>query len=95
MTTAPPPDERNRLNRRIRILPKEVALGLKYYRRDISSMAAVQRRHAAVAMIRREGHPGFLEAVDVIPLCHSYLDKHNVPTDPSLDHPKLSSIPGN
>lgn len=92
MDTTARSDERNRLNRRIRILPKELAVDLKYYRKNISSMGAVQRRHAAVVFIPREGQSGFLEAEDVVPLCHKFLDQFQVPVDPDLNHPKLTQV---
>ncbi len=71
--------ERDRLNRRIRDLCKDKARSLKSYRQFISRQSNVRRRQVAMAFVPREGKPGFFEAVDVIPLCHQFLDKLDVP----------------
>lgn len=81
--------ERDRLNRRIRILPKELARQLKHYRNRISTPGAIKRREVAYVYVPK-GNSGFFEGADVVALCHSFLDNHQIPQDPDLDSPKLS-----
>lgn len=76
--------ERARLNRRIRVLDKDLARDLKHYRNRISKQGAVDRRGASMTFVPR-GDSGFMEASDVIPLCHEFLDEHGIPADPGLD----------
>lgn len=73
--------ERDRLNRRIRELPKEKARLLKNYRQHISAEQNVRKRRVAMTFVPRQNKPGFFEAADVIPLCHEFLDKLAVPAD--------------
>ncbi len=80
--------ERDRLNRRIRILDKETARELKRYRNRISKHASVERRNQSFVFVPR-GQSGFLEGADVVSLCHILLDVQGVPEDPDLNHPPL------
>ena len=80
--------ERDRLNRRIRILPKELARQLKHYRNRISRHAAVEQRGSAFVFVPK-GSSGFMEGADVVSLCHQFLDQRQIPTHPDLNHPKL------
>lgn len=81
--------ERDRLNRRIRILDKDTARGLKHYRNRISKHSAVMARNRGFVFVPR-GQSGFMEGVDVIALCHVYLDERHIPEDPGPDHPSKS-----
>lgn len=70
--------ERDRLNRRIRILPKDKARSLKSYRQYISRNTNVRKRGVAHAFIPR-AKGGYFEAVDVVSKCHEFLDNLDVP----------------
>lgn len=79
-------EERDRLNRRIRVLPKSLSRELKSYRQRISSPAAIDRRGAARIFVPK-GDSGFFEGEDVISLCHAFLDERNIPYDPTTEVP--------
>ena len=89
MSAVPVDHERDRLNRRIRILPKELARQLKHYRNRISTRKAVESRGGHYVFVPK-GNSGFVEGADVVSLCHSYLDQHNVPENPSLNDERLT-----
>lgn len=74
-------EERQRLNRRIRILPKEVARELRYYRDRISKHSAVEARGVARIYVPA-GRTGYLEGEDVVPLCHAFLDERGIEGNP-------------
>ncbi len=84
--------ERERLNRRIRTLTREQSRALRGYRERISRQRAVERRGAKVVFVYRPNgaSKGFYEALDIVPLCHQFLDDLQVPRDSSVDHPELS-----
>lgn len=73
--------ERARLNRRIRILPKDVARELKYYRQRISSKTAIEERDVAMTFVPK-GTSGFFEGADVVELCHKFLDDRGIEINP-------------
>ncbi|WJJ54992.1 hypothetical protein [Xanthomonas phage RTH11] len=73
--------ERERLNRRIRTLPKDKKRSLKSYRQYLTAEHNVRKRKVPMAFVPRTNKPGFFEAVDVIPLCHKFLDDLDVPAD--------------
>lgn len=79
-------EERDRLNRRIRVLPKSLARELKSYRQRISSPTAIDRRGAARIFVPK-GDSGFFEGEDVIALCHAFLDEREVENNPQVDTP--------
>lgn len=70
--------ERDRLNRRIRELPKDKARSLKSYRQFITKDTNVRKRGVAFAFVP-SANGGFFEAVDVVPKCHEFLDDLGVP----------------
>ncbi len=72
-------NERQRLNRRIHsITGTQLSRDLKYYRKFKSSKQQVQLRGAAVHMVTTPSGRKFLEPVDIINICHNWLDEHNV-----------------
>ena len=80
--------ERDRLNRRIRGLSKEVARDLKHFRNRISKQGAAERRGVAMQFVPR-GDSGFFEPTDVIPLCHAFLDERGIVVDPTVEDAAL------
>ena len=76
--------ERERLNRRIRTLPKDKKRSLKSYRQYLSTEHNVKKRQVAMQFVPRNNKSGFFEAVDVIPLCHKFLDDLDVAADSPL-----------
>ena len=72
--------ERDRLNRRIRGLSKEVARDRKHFRNRISRQGAAARRGVSMQFVPR-GDSGFFEPSDVISLCHEFLDKQGIAAD--------------
>ncbi|QVD49253.1 hypothetical protein LUCX_183 [Xanthomonas phage vB_XciM_LucasX] len=67
--------ERARLNRRIRILPKDVARALRNYRNHVTK--AGKTPDIAMTFVPR-GNAGFFEPADVVQRCHAFLDQHNI-----------------
>lgn len=76
----PNSEERQRFNRRLRLLDKSLSSELKGYRQRISKPAAVEKRGVGTIFVP-SGTSGFLEGADVIQLCHQFLDEHGVPHD--------------
>lgn len=85
-------NERDRLNRRIRILPKEISVKLKKNRERWGRQRAVESRGAKMIYVHYSDGGGFAEAHDLVALCHEFLDTFNVPADPSLDEPKMQYL---
>jgi hypothetical protein len=72
--------ERERLKRRLSITPKEISKQLRNYRTKISTESAVEARGVGkVTVYSNKG--SYAEGEDVLPLCHAFLDRHNVPID--------------
>lgn len=74
-------EERQRLNRRIRVTPKEIASELRKYRDRISKLHAVEARGAASVYVPA-GKTGYMEGEDVVPLCHAFLDERGIEKNP-------------
>ena len=72
--------ERQRFNRRLRLIPKELSKKLRNYRQSISSEAAIDRRGVGkVVVYSNKG--SYDEGEDVLRLCHEFLDQHHIPAD--------------
>lgn len=80
-------EERQRLNRRIRILPKDVASELRNYRDRISKLSALEERGVPRIYVPA-GRTGYLEGEDVVPLCHKFLDERGIVIDPPAPKPR-------
>jgi hypothetical protein len=74
-------EERQRLNRRIRLLSKDLGAELRKFRTRISKQRAVEERGAACVYVPA-GRTGYMEGEDVVPLCHAFLDEKGIDKNP-------------
>ena len=72
-------NERQRLNSRIHTISgTQLSRDLKYYRKFKSSKRQMELRGVSTHIVTTASGRVFIEPVDIISVCHTWLDEHDV-----------------
>lgn len=73
-------EERDRLQRRIKVADQDTRRQLKHYRNRIVRPKAVEARGVDFAYVKYNGR-SFFEPADTLELCHQFLDEQGVSSE--------------